>query len=151
MGRQAVATTAIIIHDLDHARAALAAAAACDRPVILMSAPGASGTVGAPWFLRVVAHAAAEHPDAKWDAVLDCADQPGHVLAALRQGAAAVRFTGPKATAAKLAAIAGRYGARLETGRVRALDLRGKPDPRAACRARLGATEREDHREGSKG
>ena len=99
MGGQSTTARAIIVHHLDHARAALAAAAECGRPVILLSAAGAAGYAGAPWFLRVVALATDEHPEAQWDAVLDCADRPGHVLAALRQGAIAVRFTGSKATA----------------------------------------------------
>ncbi|HEX9769360.1 MAG TPA: hypothetical protein VGA50_09330 [Kiloniellales bacterium] len=142
MGRQAPAATAIIIHDLEHARAALAAAAEFDRTVTLVSAPGAAGYAGAAWFLRVVALAAADHPGAKWDAVLDCADQAGHVLAALRLGAKAVRYTGAKAPAAKLAAIAERSGARLETGRLKALDLRAETDPWAACRSWIGATGR---------
>ena len=138
MGGRSTAARAVIVHHLDHARAALAAAADCGRPVTLLSAPGAAGYAGAPWFLRLVALAADEQPEAEWDAVLDCADRPGHVLAALRQGATAVRFTGSKATAAKLAAIAESYGARLETGRTKALDLRGEADPLAACRGRLG-------------
>ena len=138
MGGESTAARAIIVHDLDHARAALAAAAECGRPVTLLSPPGAAGYAGAPWFLRVVALAADEHPEAEWDAVLDCADRPGHVLAALRQGAMAVRFTGSKATAGKLAAIAESYGARLESGRTRALDLRGEADPQSACRSWLG-------------
>ncbi len=142
MGRQAPTATAVIIHDLDHARAALAAAAEFDRPVTLVSAPGAAGYAGTAWFLKVVALAAADHPGAKWDAVLDCADKPGDVLAALRQGAKAVRYTGSKATAAKLAAIAERYGARLETGRLKAFDLRGETDPRATCRPWFGGTGR---------
>lgn len=134
----AAAASAIIIHDLDHARAALSAATECERQVTLLSAPGAAGYAGAPWFLKVVARAADEHPSARWQAMLDCADRPGHVLAALRQGAEAVRYTGSRATAAKLAAIAARYGARLETGRMTALDLRGVVDPLAACRSWLG-------------
>ena len=138
MGGRSKAARAIIVHGLDHARAALAAAADCGRPVTLLSASGAAGYAGAPWFLRLVALAADEHPDAEWEAVLDCADRPGHVLAALRQGASAVRFTGSKATAAKLAAIAESYGARLETGRPKALDVRGEADPSAACRTWLG-------------
>ena len=135
--KAAAATTAIVIHDLEHARAALAAAAACGRPVTLLSAPGAAGFAGAPWFLKVVALAAAEHPDADYVAVLDCGDKPGPALAALRQGARAIRYSGPKATAEKLAAIAGQYGARLETGRIEAHDLRGAADSAAACRAWL--------------
>ncbi len=142
MGRQAPAATAVIIHDLDHARAALAAAVEFDRPVTLVSAPGAAGIAGAAWFLKVVSLAAADHPDAAWDAVLDCADKPGHVLAALRQGAEAIRYSGSKATAAKLAAIAEQCGARLETGRLKAHDLRGEADPRAACRSWIGGTRR---------
>ena len=138
MGRKASTAAAVVIHDLDHARAALAAATAFDRPVALVSAPGAAAIAGAPWFLRVVALAAADHPNAAWAAVLDCADKPGHALAALRQGAKAIRYTGSKATAAKLAAIAAQYGARLEAGRLEALDLRGEADPWAACRSWVG-------------
>lgn len=142
MARQKSAATVIVIHDLEHARAALAAAAAVDRPVTLVSAPGAAGYAGAAWFLTVVERAAAEHPTAAWEAVLDCADRPGHVLSALRQGAAAVRFTGAKATAAKLAAIAKRSGARVLTGRLRAFDLRAEADPWAACRCWIGGAKR---------
>lgn len=141
MGRQTPGPPAIVIHDLEDARAALAAAAALGRPVSLVSAAGAAGYAGAAWFLLVVARAAADHPQAEWTAVLDCADHPGHVLSALRQGAKAVRYSGPKASAAKLAAIAEQSGARLVTGRLAALDLRGEPDPQAACRAWLDAKE----------
>ena len=142
VGREAPAASAIIIHGLDHARAALSAATECERRVTLLSAPGAAGYAGAPWFLKVVARAAGEHPGARWEAMLDCADRPGHVLAALREGAEAVRYTGSKATAAKLAAIAESYGVRLETGRTRALDLRGAADPMAACRSWLSTQRR---------
>ena len=55
VGKEAAAASAIIIHGLDHARAALSAAAECERRVILLSAPGAAGYAGAPWFLKVVA------------------------------------------------------------------------------------------------
>jgi fructose/tagatose bisphosphate aldolase len=138
MGRKRPAATAIVIHDLDHARAALAAAAALDRPVTLVSAPGAAGIAGAAWFLRVVALAAADHPRASWDAVLDCADKAGHAQAALRLGAKAIHYSGPRASAAKLAAIAERHGARLETRRRTTHDLRGEADPEAACRSWIG-------------
>jgi hypothetical protein len=142
MGRQTPAAIAIIVHDLDHARAALAAAAAFERPVTLLSAPGAGGYAGAAWFLKVIELAAADHPDAEWDAVLDCDDQAGYVLAALRQGAKAVRYTGSKAIAAKLAAIAERSGARIETRRLKAFDLRAEADPQTACRTWIGGSKR---------
>ena len=137
MGKRRELSTAIIIHGIDDARAALDAAAALGRSVTLVSAPGAAGYAGAAWFLKVVSIAAAENPEARWEAVLDCADKPGHVLAALRQGAKAVRYTGPKKTARKLADIAEQSGARLETGRLDAFDLRSEADPGVACRAWL--------------
>jgi len=129
-----MAGKAIIVHSLDQARAALAAAAALDRPVTLASAPGAAGAAGPGWFQEVVAQARAGFPQVATSAVIDCADKPGHVLAALRQGLKRVRFTGEPAVAAKLFAIAEGHGAELVTGDLAALDLRGQPRPEQACR-----------------
>ncbi len=124
----------IIIHSLDHARAAVAAAAAAGCPVTIASAPGAAAYVGALWFATVVALAAAEHPGVQVSAMLDCGAAPGHVLAAFRQGIRRVRFTGPAAVAEKLAAIGKRRGAEVVRGRLTALDLLDADDPAAACR-----------------
>ncbi len=128
------AERAVVVHSLDHARAALAAAAELGVPVTLFSAPGAAGYAGAPWFQKLTEIAAAEYPEVELRAVLDCGDRPGWVMAALRQGLRELRFTGRKAVAAKLAAIAEERGARLVARRPRALDLLAEPDPQAACR-----------------
>jgi fructose/tagatose bisphosphate aldolase len=125
---------AIIVHSLAEARAAVAAAAELGVPLTLASAPGAAGTTGAAWFRELVALAASGHPETPVTAVLDCGDKPGHVLAALRQGLRAVRFTGRKSTAARLAQIAAHYGAEVITGPVQAVDLLDDPEPEAACR-----------------
>ena len=124
----------IIVHSLEHARAAVGAAAAAGCPVIIASAPGAAAYAGALWFAKVVALAAAEHPQVQVTAMLDCGAAPGHVLAALRQGIKCVRFTGRAAVADKLAAIAKRQGAEVVRGRLAALDLLDADDPAAACR-----------------
>ncbi len=75
--------------------------------------------------------------------MLDCADEPGAVLAALRAGCARVRFTGAAETREKLAEIAAASGAALDgEERYSALDLRDARDARdaeAACRAFLAA------------
>ena len=104
-------TRAVVIHCLDHARAAMAAAAALGAEVTLVSAPAAAAYAGAGWFLEAIAIAAAEHPTARAVAVLDCGDRPGLVLGALRRGCRAVRFTGRGRALARLQAIAKRYGA----------------------------------------
>ncbi len=129
-----MARKAVIVHSLAEARAALSAAADLGVPVTLASAPGASAYAGPGWFQEVVAQAAAEVPQADCQAVIDCGDRPGDVLLALRLGLKRVRFTGKKAVAEKLAAIAEQRSATLITGSLRALDLRGAADPDAACR-----------------
>jgi hypothetical protein len=141
---------AIIVHSLDHARAALAAAAALGRPVTLLSAPGAAEYAGIAWFAKIVALGAAEWPDAAYRAVIDCADRPGLVLAALRHGSTHVRFTGPRAAAKKLSAIADQTGVELVSGRLSALDLRAEADPHAACRIWLQARSSKKYPKGTR-
>jgi hypothetical protein len=130
-------TRTVVIHSLDHARAAMAAAAALDVEVWLASAPGAAAYAGAGWFLEVIAIARAVHPDARVTAVLDCGDRPGLVLGALRRGCRAVRFTGRGRALSRIKAIAKRYGAVVYGDLGPLLDLGAEPDPPAACRAWL--------------
>ncbi|MFQ6017778.1 MAG: class II fructose-bisphosphate aldolase [Kiloniellaceae bacterium] len=129
-----MAERAIIVHTLDEARAAVAAAAQLGVPVTLASAAGAAGYTGALWFREVAATAAAERPEVEVTAVLDCGTKPGLVLAALRQGLKTVRFTGRKSTARTLSEIAAGYGAELITGPFKAVDLLDQPEPEAVCR-----------------
>ena len=132
-----MAVRAVIIHSLDHARVALGAAAEAGVPVTLASAPGAAAYTGPAWFREVVRIARADFPQVEVSAVLDCGTRAGDVMAALRLGLERVRFTGKKAVAEKLTAMADAWGAELLTGRIEALDLRGERDPSAACRAWL--------------
>jgi fructose/tagatose bisphosphate aldolase len=130
---------AIVIHGIGHARAALAAAEAEGVPVTLLSASGAAAYAGAAWFEQVIALAARDHPDARWDAVLDCGVRAGDAMAALRHGLKAIRFTGKARERAKITALARRYGATVEAPRGPALDLEHAPDPHAACVAFLSS------------
>ena len=127
---------AIVVHGLDHAEAALAAAAELGVPVTLISAPSAAGYAGPSWFRAVVDEARAAYPAVDVTAVLDCGDMPGYALAALRDGVAAIRFSGD--TAAKIADIAAQYGAQVIAERPEALDLawveRSRRNLERACR-----------------
>lgn len=136
-GKAQTPPRAVIVHGRDHACAAAAAAAELGVAVRLRSAPGAAAYAGTLWFLGIVDGARAAFPDARIEAALDCGDQPGTALAALRQGAKMIRLEGPKAVRDKVAAIAGQYGAHIDTDRRKALDLFGVDDPEAACRAWL--------------
>jgi len=126
----------IVIHSLDEARAALGAARAAGCRVTLASAPAAGGYAGPGWFKAVCDLAAEEAGHADFAAILDCGEEAGTVLAALRAGLRRVRFTGAAAAAERLADIAAQYGAVIELGAAPpALDLADAADPEAACRA----------------
>ncbi len=123
----------IIIHSLDHAIAALAAAEALGLPVTLASAPDAALQTGPFWFKSVIDAAAEAHPKAVFTAILDCGDEAGAVLAALRMGLKHLRFSGPDKVRAKLAAM----GVDFAGAPTAALDLLDARDPEAACKAFL--------------
>lgn len=130
-----ISAATIIVHGLEQARAAIAAARDLDQPVILRSAAGAAGSAGAPYFAALIEAARAEWPDGPVEAVLDCGTEPGFVLAGLRVGLKRLRFGGAAAAFERLAEIATRYEAAVERdtdGPI--LDLLNHSDPLAACR-----------------
>lgn len=125
----------IIVHTVEHARAALAAARDTGVAVVLESAPGAAAFLGAGVFREMIAAARKAVPEAESRAVLDCADAPGLALNALRLGLGAVRLDVPGEVLDKVADIAAQRGATLVTGsRGPALDLLDTGDPETACR-----------------
>lgn len=75
-------------------------------PVTLVSAPGLAAFAG-PGYWRAV------ELELQRSVVLDCGDDAGLVLAALRAGCRDLLFTGPRALADKLADMAAQLGGRL--------------------------------------
>lgn len=132
----------IIVHSLDQARAALRAAAELGVGVTLASAAGAGAYAGPLWFKALIDAARQAYPEVDLDALLDCAEEAGSALAALRAGIARVGFNGPAETRERLAAIAAALGAAIESEPVgEALDLLDARDPLAAARAFLAGGE----------
>jgi hypothetical protein len=114
----------VVVRSLAQAIAALKAAARTGWPIVLASAPGAGSYVGPGWFREVVVAAREAVPDASFSALLDCGDDRGAALAAIRSQVEGVVFTGPADVARGLADIAGQHGVRFVTKRpVPALDL----------------------------
>ncbi len=128
---------AVIVHCLEDARIALSAAQAAGCGVVLASAPGAAAYTGILWFRELLRAAQAERPEVPVTGLLDCGDKPGLVLAALGHGLPALRFTGPRKVAQRLAEICKGEGVELVTGRLKALDLGIEAAPDAACEAWL--------------
>src|SRR5271165_6981358 len=116
--------TVIVVHTLAHAAGALRAAARSGRPVTLLSARDAGIYAGPGWFAAVVAAAREAGPEVRSFAFLDCGDEPGAALAAIRTGIEGVIFTGRADVARRLADMARQHGVLLVTERPAAsLDL----------------------------
>ncbi|MDE2333608.1 MAG: hypothetical protein KGK10_03635 [Rhodospirillales bacterium] len=103
----------------DHAAAI--AAVGVGRPVTLLSPPGAAGRLGALWWW-VLAEAARARASAPVADLLDCADAPGHAMAALRCGCRGlVLARGPGF--ARVAAAAASLGAEVLDSRPPAMTI----------------------------
>jgi hypothetical protein len=122
------------VHSLAHLRAALTAGAASGRPIVALSAIGASGFAGAGWFASLVEQGRLEFPQIELTAILDCADRGGDVLAALKLGLRHLIFTGHPEAAIRLGDIAVQSGATIVTARPPSLDLLNTRDPFRAAR-----------------
>ncbi|PIW26684.1 MAG: hypothetical protein COW30_13795 [Rhodospirillales bacterium CG15_BIG_FIL_POST_REV_8_21_14_020_66_15] len=115
--------TSVVIHDLDQARRVLASAARAERPVRLVSAPGAGAYLGPALFNEIVERARAAEPAARTTACLDCGEEPGTAMAALRHGIDAVTLSAAPDILAKVADAAQQAGARVVPPPANALDM----------------------------
>jgi hypothetical protein len=129
----------VLVYGLDDALTAVEAARTQGVPLVLASISGAGGNVGASWF-AALANKVTLISGIEVIAVLDCAAEPGWVLAALRAGIRQIRFTGNGQVTHRLQEIARAYSATLWTNEINYLDLRGQPDPLQACQAWLAGS-----------
>ena len=121
----------VVVHDLAQARAALAAAAACGVRIELRSAPDAAAYAGVG-YLQALGELAGQ------ELVVDCGDDPGLVMAALRTGCRKLAFAGSGELFQRLADMAAQAGAELVQGtRSPVLVLSPDDDARARCLAWL--------------
>ena len=129
---EALSPVEVGIHDLGQARTALAAAAELAVAIQLRSAPDAAAYAGVGYLQAL--GAAAGH-----ELLIDCGDDPGLVMAALRTGCRKLAFSGSAELAARLADLAAQHGATLrhETTPPDALLLDAGTDPRPALQARI--------------
>lgn len=127
-----------IIHELAHATAALEAARRHNTSVTLVSAPGAVRTGGAGWWRELITAARSDFPDAEMRSVLDCADEPGTALSAIRAGVEAIALSAPEDARARVAEIAEQASVALVSiNWPDAVDLARANDPQAVCENRL--------------
>lgn len=121
------------------AEAGLALRLAAGRPVLLLSAPGAAGFLGAAGWRALVAEAARQAPGVAFADALCCADAPGLALGALRAGCRLLVLDGASPAFGQVAGAAAEIGAALLPARPPALDLGGLDLARPHGAARLAA------------
>jgi hypothetical protein len=121
-----------VVHHLEQARAALAAAAELGCAIVLRSAPGAAGYAG-------VGYLKALGDEVGHELLIDCGDDAGLVMAALRTGCRRIVFCGSDELGRRLGDMAEQLGAALvvEAHAPEVLMLQPEDDPAATLRARL--------------
>lgn len=129
----------IVVHHLDQAKAALAAAAELGIEVHLRSAPDAAGFAGVG-YLKALSDALGH------ELVIDCGDDAGLVMAALRIGCRKLAFSGGAELSQRLGDMAAELHAefRHEVVPPDVLGLGPDDHARARCLAWLMAAERQD-------
>ncbi|MEX2310964.1 MAG: hypothetical protein WD624_00775, partial [Rhodospirillales bacterium] len=115
----------IIVHNIQHVRRAVAAVVAAGRPVTLLSAPDAAAAIGPAVFQGMIDAVLADNPALTIDvtAVVDCGNDPGHALKALREGCNHLRLDADASVLGKLRDMAGADGLILSGDPLPALDL----------------------------
>jgi hypothetical protein len=137
-GRRGAAPTLtprqVVIHDLDQARAALEVAAELGVAIELRSAPDAAAYAGVG-YLKALGDLVGQ------ELLIDCGDDAGLVMAALRTGCRRLAFSGRADLALRLADMAAQQGAefRHETTPPACLELAPDADAGRACRTWLRA------------
>jgi hypothetical protein len=121
-----------VVHYLEQARAALAAAAAAGGAIQLRSAPGAAGYAGVGYLKALGEHVGHE-------LLIDCGDDAGLIMAALRTGCRRLVFSGSEEVRRPLADMAEQLGAELvaEAHAPEVLILQPEDDVTAVLRSRL--------------
>jgi fructose/tagatose bisphosphate aldolase len=132
----------IIIHDFSQATAALEAAQACNQAVTLRSTPEAAAYLNPPVFKAMIDEAAAAVPNARFKAILDCGDQAGLVMNALRHGIQFIRADLKNDIYDKLFSMAKQSDAVIiRYDQTSTLDLGTVDDASTACQKWLKETE----------
>lgn len=127
-------TARIVVHELGHALAALTAARARNQPLLILSAAGAVRSAGAGWWRELVAQAREESPEQDVEWVLDCGDEPGMALAALREGVGTIALDADEPIWSRVAQIAAQCDASvIRVDRKGALDLIDSNNPQRDC------------------
>jgi hypothetical protein len=128
---------AFIIHNLEHTLCVAKASQDLKLKALLFSAPGLATTLGPEAFAAIIDEAERSYPGSRIAGVLDCADEPGTAIGALRRGTAGIFVNLPQEMLGKIEDIARQTGAKLIPKSETALDLLNVRDMDKAIRQHL--------------
>jgi len=134
--------TAFIVYDRDHALAVATVSAEMGTPVRLYSPSHGAAALGADVFQAIVSEARDAFPEADLSAVLDCGDEPGTALGAIRHGIEAISLAAEPDVRHRVADIAAQSGTKIVGRATEALDMSGSTDPAGDIRtwiSKMGA------------
>jgi len=121
--------TGFTFHSLSHVDAALGAAAGSKIGVALVTPPGAAATGGPEIYLEMYRQGHAHFPETKTNVVIDCGDDAGIAMRALRCGWRDLVFTGDDDVRQKLQDMSDQFGGTLGRSRPHTIDLITSSDP----------------------
>jgi len=117
-----------IIHDLSHALAVGRASVELGLPATVQSAPGLATTLGPEAFTAMIEETLHACPDNMVVSVLDCGDQAGTAIGALRRGVKRISANLETPVLDKISDIARQLDAEVVATSDTALDLLGVAD-----------------------
>ena len=122
-------STGFTFHSLSHVDAALGAAAGSKVSVALVTPPGAAATGGPEIYLEMYRQGHEHFPETETNAVIDCGNDAGIAMRALRCGWRDLVFTGDDDVRQKLQDMLGQLGGTLGRSRPHTIDLIASSDP----------------------
>jgi hypothetical protein len=129
--------TGFTFHSFSHVDAALGAATGSKIGVALVTPPGGAATAGPEIYLEMYRQGHAHFPEAESNATIDCGDNAGIAMRALRCGWRNIVFTGDDDVQQKLQNMTDQLGGTLERSRPNTIDLIASRDPVWAIRQAL--------------
>jgi hypothetical protein len=130
-----LANSVVLVHNIDHVRAALDVAAEFRVALTLQNPAESLQYLGIGYIKSMIDEAVLQRPDAPHTFICDAGNNPAIVQEAFKAGFQTVRFEGSESVRDQLVSIATQYGGViLGDTPDDMLDLCFAEDPKAACR-----------------
>jgi hypothetical protein len=133
-------STGFTFHSLSHVDAALGAAAGSKIGVALVTPRGAAATGGPEIYLEMYRQGHAHFPETETNAIIDCGDDAGIAMRALRCGWRDLVFTGDDDVRQKLQDMSDQFGGTLGRSRPPTIDLITSSDPARTVQQALSSS-----------